>query len=117
MSRRKRLRKLYHRKQQQALPWISLSQETADEMGLTAEQLLDAITESEAAGFVEVEKGPLGIRVRMTAHGMSKCTGPVMAIPRHLAQQAAALEGEELERFLDQHAIPVPPEIENPDAN
>lgn len=117
MSRKKRIRKLHNKEQQQALPWITVSQEMADECCFTAEQLLDAITKSEAAGFVEVERGPLGMRVRMTAHGMSNSTGPLRAIPSHLAQQAAALEGEELKRFLDQHSFPVPPEIENPDAN
>lgn len=115
MSRKKRLRKM--RRQQESLPWIAISQDMADELGLTAEQLLDAVAKSEAAGFVEIERGPLGVRVRMTPEAMAMDHGPMIALPRHLVQQAAALKGDELMAFLDEHAFEVPPEVEDPTAN
>jgi len=115
MSRKKRQRR--ERRAKAKLPAVPVTEDMADGLGLTPDQLLDAITKSEAAGFIEVERGPLGLMVRMTTHGQEMARGPVRALPRHLVQTATQLHGDELVAFLDEHSLPVPPEIEDPSIN
>lgn len=115
MSKKKRERK--EKREQAKLPTVPVTEEMAVGLGLTVAQLLDTLAKSADAGLIEVVRGPLGIRVRMTAHGREMAQGPVVALPRHLVQTAVKLQGDELVEFLNEHSIPVPPEVEDPSAN